>query len=367
MPPVIARAAALSPARTGRSCDNRGMDATDREILGELMRNGRISFRDLGAAVGLSANAAADRVRRLRRDGIITGFTATVDPGAAGRGLVALIDVRLAASGTNEEFEAATREARAGHRRRPRDRPLRLPAARRVPRHRRARPAAAPPQARGRRVGDRHARRAPQRVHARRVLGSRRSAPRVDRRLLHLLLRRGRRLRREPRARSTGSRCCSGMASSSATSPCARGRRSTSCAPRIPDERIEFRNIWGAYLAGYGFNSVVPARGGDVVRLFLDQDVGAELELPRGRLVVLRRADLRPHDGDPDPAVRVHAGRVPEAAGLLQAARVRPRVLRLAPALRAVRADRAGDRRARRVRAALGARAGVLAARAPGR
>jgi uncharacterized membrane protein YbhN (UPF0104 family) len=36
-----------------------------------------------------------------------------------------------------------------------------------------------------------------------------------------------------------------------------------------PDERIEFRNVWGAYLAGYGFNSVVPARGGDVVRLFL--------------------------------------------------------------------------------------------------
>jgi len=36
-----------------------------------------------------------------------------------------------------------------------------------------------------------------------------------------------------------------------------------------PDERIEYRLIWGAYLAGYGFNSVVPARGGDVVRLFL--------------------------------------------------------------------------------------------------
>jgi uncharacterized membrane protein YbhN (UPF0104 family) len=36
-----------------------------------------------------------------------------------------------------------------------------------------------------------------------------------------------------------------------------------------PDERISFRSIWGAYMAGYGFNSVVPARGGDVVRLFL--------------------------------------------------------------------------------------------------
>jgi uncharacterized membrane protein YbhN (UPF0104 family) len=36
-----------------------------------------------------------------------------------------------------------------------------------------------------------------------------------------------------------------------------------------PDERIEFRYIWGAYMAGYGFNAVVPARGGDVIRLFL--------------------------------------------------------------------------------------------------
>jgi uncharacterized membrane protein YbhN (UPF0104 family) len=36
-----------------------------------------------------------------------------------------------------------------------------------------------------------------------------------------------------------------------------------------PGERFEFRHIWGAYFAGYGFNSVVPARGGDVVRLFL--------------------------------------------------------------------------------------------------
>jgi uncharacterized membrane protein YbhN (UPF0104 family) len=36
-----------------------------------------------------------------------------------------------------------------------------------------------------------------------------------------------------------------------------------------PEERIQFRFIWGAYIAAYGFNSIVPARGGDVVRLFL--------------------------------------------------------------------------------------------------
>jgi uncharacterized membrane protein YbhN (UPF0104 family) len=36
-----------------------------------------------------------------------------------------------------------------------------------------------------------------------------------------------------------------------------------------PDEQFEFRRIWGAYIAAYGFNGVIPARGGDVIRLFL--------------------------------------------------------------------------------------------------
>jgi hypothetical protein len=36
-----------------------------------------------------------------------------------------------------------------------------------------------------------------------------------------------------------------------------------------PQERIEFRRIWAAYIAAYGFNNVIPARGGDVIRLFL--------------------------------------------------------------------------------------------------
>ena len=36
-----------------------------------------------------------------------------------------------------------------------------------------------------------------------------------------------------------------------------------------PDSEIQFRYIWAAYWAGYGFNNVIPARGGDVIRLFL--------------------------------------------------------------------------------------------------
>jgi uncharacterized protein (TIRG00374 family) len=36
-----------------------------------------------------------------------------------------------------------------------------------------------------------------------------------------------------------------------------------------PTEPIAWRRIWGAYVAAYGFNNVVPARGGDVMKLFL--------------------------------------------------------------------------------------------------
>ena len=36
-----------------------------------------------------------------------------------------------------------------------------------------------------------------------------------------------------------------------------------------PTERIQWRRIWGAYFAAVGFNNVVPARGGDVIKLFL--------------------------------------------------------------------------------------------------
>src|SRR3954463_10129804 len=39
-----------------------------------------------------------------------------------------------------------------------------------------------------------------------------------------------------------------------------------------PEAEIQFRRVWGAYFAGYGFNAVVPARGGDVIRLFLTKN-----------------------------------------------------------------------------------------------
>jgi Lrp/AsnC family leucine-responsive transcriptional regulator len=80
------------------------MDAVDSEIVRILRGDGRISWRDLGAAVGLSANAAADRVRRLRSAGVITGFAAQVDPAAGGRSIEALVGVRLGLGVDSDEF-----------------------------------------------------------------------------------------------------------------------------------------------------------------------------------------------------------------------------------------------------------------------
>jgi uncharacterized protein (TIRG00374 family) len=36
-----------------------------------------------------------------------------------------------------------------------------------------------------------------------------------------------------------------------------------------PAARFQWRRVWGAYFAAVGFNNVVPARGGDVIKLFL--------------------------------------------------------------------------------------------------
>jgi Lrp/AsnC family leucine-responsive transcriptional regulator len=83
------------------------MDAIDSEILRSLRADARISWRDLGAAVGLSANAAADRVRRLRRAGVVTGFVALIDPAAGGRRLEALVGVTLAAGTDSDDFATA--------------------------------------------------------------------------------------------------------------------------------------------------------------------------------------------------------------------------------------------------------------------
>lgn len=81
------------------------LDDADRVILGELVRNGRASYTHLGELAKLSPHAVAPRVRRLVDAGIITSFTAMLDHGAIGRGLDALIDIRLLSTTSPDVFE----------------------------------------------------------------------------------------------------------------------------------------------------------------------------------------------------------------------------------------------------------------------
>ncbi len=75
------------------------LDLISRRILEELQADARISYRELGERVGLSPPAVTERVKRLERDGIITGYTASVDPAALGY-LIQVI-VRVMSAGTN--------------------------------------------------------------------------------------------------------------------------------------------------------------------------------------------------------------------------------------------------------------------------
>jgi Lrp/AsnC family transcriptional regulator, leucine-responsive regulatory protein len=71
------------------------LDSIDREILDILVNDARIGWSELGARVRLSPNAAADRVRKLVRSGVIRRFTTEIDQAAFGRTLQAVIDVRV--------------------------------------------------------------------------------------------------------------------------------------------------------------------------------------------------------------------------------------------------------------------------------
>ncbi len=80
-------------------------DILDRSILAHLRQDGRMSFKALGDAVGLSANAAADRVRALQRRGVIEGFTVVLGDGPASRRIEAVVDLRLRDDSERARFE----------------------------------------------------------------------------------------------------------------------------------------------------------------------------------------------------------------------------------------------------------------------
>jgi len=70
------------------------LDDMDWRLLAELQADGRLSFNELARRVYLSPPAVAERVRRLEQAGVITGYSAQVDPAQAGHPLLAFIQLR---------------------------------------------------------------------------------------------------------------------------------------------------------------------------------------------------------------------------------------------------------------------------------
>lgn len=86
------------------------MDDLDRRIVAALTDDGRISFAELGERVSLSSPAVKRRVDRLLEQGVITGFTARVDPAALGERTEAFVEITCAANMS----PSALRETLAG-------------------------------------------------------------------------------------------------------------------------------------------------------------------------------------------------------------------------------------------------------------
>jgi Lrp/AsnC family leucine-responsive transcriptional regulator len=82
------------------------MDQLDAKIVAILRNEARISYKDIGERVHLSANAVAERMRRLESAGVILGYHAHLDPQALDLALQAVIDVKLLPGVTAQAFEA---------------------------------------------------------------------------------------------------------------------------------------------------------------------------------------------------------------------------------------------------------------------
>ena len=79
----------------GRSSARNALDDVDRRLLRLLAEDGRISVNELATRAHISRAAAYARFDRLRESGVITGFTATVDPEKVGVPVAALVLVNV--------------------------------------------------------------------------------------------------------------------------------------------------------------------------------------------------------------------------------------------------------------------------------
>ena len=85
------------------------LDRIDRRILDILQRDGRISMTELAGEVGLSASPCTERVKRMERAGVISGYFARVNPEALGKSLLVFVEIKLSTK-SGDVFDAVRKE-----------------------------------------------------------------------------------------------------------------------------------------------------------------------------------------------------------------------------------------------------------------
>ena len=83
------------------------MDNTDYKILELMQQHGRISMKDLGKTVGLTAPAVSERVKKMEDQGIISGYKAIINHAKLGRTISAFIDLSMSSEHYNSFIEFA--------------------------------------------------------------------------------------------------------------------------------------------------------------------------------------------------------------------------------------------------------------------
>ncbi|WP_245573801.1 Lrp/AsnC family transcriptional regulator [Neptunomonas japonica] len=71
------------------------IDNINRRILKALQHNARISYAELGKQVHLSAPAVAERIRKLEQEGVISGYSVSVDMDKLGLPVVAIVQCKV--------------------------------------------------------------------------------------------------------------------------------------------------------------------------------------------------------------------------------------------------------------------------------
>jgi DNA-binding Lrp family transcriptional regulator len=84
-----------NPAHSPSTGQLVALDDLDRQIVTALRDNGRLSMRALAAGLHVSRANVYARVERLEKTGVITGYSATVDPRKYGYGLSAYVFVKI--------------------------------------------------------------------------------------------------------------------------------------------------------------------------------------------------------------------------------------------------------------------------------